>query len=214
MHRARVRSRRTAKTVLLLGVVVLLEVILAAAVDSSRSTGVFLKDAGLLLAQAALPVMLLVALGLRWGDWRPSGSPLEAERERRLQNRTPQRPRAGVGWTGNLTYDEDFDQFGRAALAEALPEPLALARLCDVTLVFADDVPDEGAAVRWQPSAPHPSGGPLTGGRIVIYREPLRKWYGHDASLLRAAPVRAMREALSHNVNIEFLTSLRQPKGP
>lgn len=205
MRLPRTRSPRTVKTIgLVVGVVVLVAVV-AAAVDRSSTDGVFLKDAALMAARVALPLVGLAAFGLRWGDWRPSGSPLEAERERRLTEPGVVPAPAPQSSDVDPDLDEDFDRLARQALADGLPEPLALALLHDVVLVFADGAPAGGPGVQWQPSVPHPAGGPATGTRVVLYRDAFRERCGHDLALLRAELTRAVRECLARDAGIDVL---------
>ncbi len=92
-------------------------------------------------------------------------------------------------------HDEDFEQLVREALDE-LPDLLQNA-LEHVAVVISDDGRRAHAYGLYQGQ---PGGG---GGKIVIFRDTLRRDFGDDGEELRTQVVRVVRHELAHHVGFD-----------
>ena len=93
--------------------------------------------------------------------------------------------------------DDDFEELVRDALDE-LPDLLRNA-LAHVAVVISDGGRRAGAYGLYMGSA----GGVGGPDRIVIFRDTLRRDFGHDADLLRDQVVRVVRHELAHHVGFD-----------
>ena len=94
--------------------------------------------------------------------------------------------------------DDDFEELVRDALDE-LPDLLRNA-LDHVAVVISDGGRRAGAYGLYMGHGARRSGGP---DRIVIFRDTLRRDFGHDAGLLRDQVVRVVRHELAHHVGFD-----------
>jgi predicted Zn-dependent protease with MMP-like domain len=94
--------------------------------------------------------------------------------------------------------DDDFEELVRDALDE-LPDLLRNA-LDHVAVVISDGGRAVHAYGLYEGYAGRRGGGP---DRIVIFRDTLRRDFGHDARLLRAQVVRTVRHELAHHVGFD-----------
>ncbi len=173
----------------------------------SVSTPVRLMQGGVLVVLAILVIgALMMSLGLRLAGWSEPES--EAEFERLVQE-SERLAREGVAADPDEIEfldldpydDEDFAELVREAMDE-LPDILQRALERNVAVVISnggrkarayglyhgdgvarDDVPD----------------------RIVIYRDTLRRDFGHDADLLRDEVTRTVRHELAHHLGADEL---------
>jgi predicted Zn-dependent protease with MMP-like domain len=173
----------------------------------SVSTPVRLMQGGVLVVLAILVIgALMMSLGLRLAGWSEPES--EADFERLVQE-SERLAREGVAADPDEIEfldldpydDEDFAELVREAMDE-LPDILQRALERNVAVVISnggrkarayglyhgdgvarDDVPD----------------------RIVIYRDTLRRDFGHDADLLRDAVTRTVRHELAHHLGADEL---------
>jgi predicted Zn-dependent protease with MMP-like domain len=173
----------------------------------SVSTPVRLMQGGVLVVLAILVIgALMMSLGLRLAGWSEPES--EAEFERLVQE-SERLAREGVAADPEEVEfldldpydDEDFAELVREAMDE-LPDILQRALERNVAVVISnggrkarayglyhgdgvarDDVPD----------------------RIVIYRDTLRRDFGHDADLLRDEVTRTVRHELAHHLGADEL---------
>jgi predicted Zn-dependent protease with MMP-like domain len=173
----------------------------------SVSTPVRLMQGGVLVVLAILVIgALMMSLGLRLAGWSEPES--EAEFERLVQE-SERLAREGVAADPEEIEfldldpydDEDFAELVREAMDE-LPDILQRALERNVAVVISnggrkarayglyhgdgvarDDVPD----------------------RIVIYRDTLRRDFGHDADLLRDEVTRTVRHELAHHLGADEL---------
>ncbi|HWI07769.1 MAG TPA: metallopeptidase family protein [Solirubrobacteraceae bacterium] len=173
----------------------------------SVSTPVRLLQGSVLVVLAILVVgALMMSLGLRMAGWSEPESEAEFERivqesERLARDGVAPEPEEVDFMDLDPYDDEDFAELVRDAMDE-LPDILqrALARNVAVVIsdggrrarayglyhgdgVARDDVPD----------------------RIVIYRDTLRRDFGHDASLLREEVTRTVRHELAHHLGADEL---------
>jgi predicted Zn-dependent protease with MMP-like domain len=173
----------------------------------SVSTPVRLMQGGVLVVLAILVIgALMMSLGLRLAGWSEPES--EADFERLVQE-SERLAREGVAADPDEIEfldldpydDEDFAELVREAMDE-LPDILQRALERNVAVVISnggrkarayglyhgdgvarDDVPD----------------------RIVIYRDTLRRDFGHDADLLRDEVTRTVRHELAHHLGADEL---------
>jgi predicted Zn-dependent protease with MMP-like domain len=173
----------------------------------SVSTPVRLMQGGVLVVLAILVIgALMMSLGLRLAGWSEPES--EAEFERLVQE-SERLAREGVAADPDEIEfldldpydDEDFAELVREAMDE-LPDILQRALERNVAVVISnggrkaraygmyhgdgvarDDVPD----------------------RIIIYRDTLRRDFGHDADLLRDEVTRTVRHELAHHLGADEL---------
>jgi len=96
--------------------------------------------------------------------------------------------------------DEDFEELVRDALDE-LPDLLRNA-LAHVAVVISDGGRRRGAYGLYQGGQTRRDD---THDRIVIFRDTLRRDFGHDAELLRDQVVRTVRHELAHHVGFDEL---------
>jgi predicted Zn-dependent protease with MMP-like domain len=100
----------------------------------------------------------------------------------------------------NPLDDEDFEELVRDALDE-LPDLLRNA-LTHVAVVISDGGRRRGAYGLYQGGQTRRDD---THDRIVIFRDTLRRDFGHDADLLRDQVVRTVRHELAHHVGFDEL---------
>ncbi len=96
--------------------------------------------------------------------------------------------------------DEDFEELVRDALDD-LPDLLRNA-LSHVAVVISDGGRRQGAYGLYQGGQTRRDD---THDRIVIFRDTLRRDFGHDADLLREQVVRTVRHELAHHVGFDEL---------
>ena len=96
--------------------------------------------------------------------------------------------------------DEDFAEIVRDALDE-LPD-LLLNALEHVAVVISDGGRAKGAYGLYHGDGAHRDNHP---DRIVIYRDTLRRDFGHDPDLLRDQVIRTVRHELAHHVGFDEL---------
>lgn len=96
--------------------------------------------------------------------------------------------------------DEDFEELVRDALDD-LPDLLRNA-LRHVAVVISDKGRQAGAYGLWEGSRPNRDNAHE---RIVIFRDTLRRDFGHDPELLRERVVKTVRHELAHHVGFDEL---------
>jgi predicted Zn-dependent protease with MMP-like domain len=137
----------------------------------------------------------------RWlGGWSEG----EAEFELRVQRAEQIAAGARHDDAGDLRIDplrdEDFEDLVRDALDE-LPDLLQNA-LAHVAVVISDGGRRARAYGLYQGDGVHRDDHP---DRIVIFRDTLRRDFGHDPDLLREQVVRVVRHELAHHVGFDEL---------
>jgi predicted Zn-dependent protease with MMP-like domain len=148
----------------------------------------------------------LVWLALRMADWRDPTSEREFER---IVQRSERLARDGLAVEPDEDsfleldpYDDDeFEELVRDALDE-LPEWAQRALERNVAVVISD-----GGLQRRAYGLYHGGGVARTdvADRIVIYRDTLRRDFGHDPDELRAQVVRTVRHELAHHLGWDEL---------
>ena len=163
-----------------------------------------------LLQGAAIFVVCVVVLGAvisfvmsRLADWREPATEAEFEE---VVRRSERLARAGTYAEPTETDflrldpldDHDFEELVRDALDD-LPDLLRNA-LEHVAVVISDDGRKMGAYGLYHGDGAHRDEVP---DRIVIYRDTLRRDFGHDPDLLHEQVVRTVRHELAHHVGFD-----------
>jgi len=179
-------------------------VVLAQGFNSSSAIHALEEVAlGLVVIAALIGVIAFVAV--RMAGWRDP----ESEREfDELVTRSERLARSGRvvapdedGFEHLDPLDDaDFDELVRDALDD-LPDLLRNA-LQHVAVIVSDDGRRHGAYGLYQGDGAHRDNYP---DRIVIFRDTLRRDFGHDAALLHDQVVRTVRHELAHHVGFDEL---------
>jgi len=168
------------------------------------------------IEEIALGVIVVAALAgvaaylaVRLAGWRGSGGELQSEAEfEELVRHSEKLAREGLTVDPDEAEfmeldplnDDDFEELVQDALDE-LPDLLRNA-LAHVAVVISDGGRARGAYGLYQ-------GDTVARGnvheRIVIFRDTLRRDFGHDAELLRAQVTRTVRHELAHHVGFDEL---------
>jgi predicted Zn-dependent protease with MMP-like domain len=161
------------------------------------------------VALGVLAVILLVGVAaivaVRLGNWREPESETEFEE---LVRHSEQLAREGLFTDPedadfdalDPLDDEDFRELVRDALDD-LPELLRNA-LRHVAVVISDEGRKHGAYGLYMGGS---VGRDDTHDRIVVFRDTLRRDFGHDPELLRDQVVRTVRHELAHHVGFDEL---------
>jgi predicted Zn-dependent protease with MMP-like domain len=148
-----------------------------------------------------------IAVGLRMTDYREPESEEDFER---VVLRAERLAREGVAAEPDETDfldldpydDEDFEELVRDALDE-LPDLLrTLVQNHNVAVVISDGGRRRGAYGLYHGDGATRDDVP---DRIVIYRDTLRRDFGHDADMLRREVTRTVRHELAHHVGFDEL---------
>jgi predicted Zn-dependent protease with MMP-like domain len=173
----------------------------------SVSTPVRLMQGGVLVVLAILVIgALMMSLGLRLAGWSEPES--EAEFERIVQE-SERLARDGVApdpeeidFLDLDPYDdEDFAELVREAMDE-LPDLLQRALERNVAVVISDGGRKARAYGLYHGDGVARDEVP---DRIVIYRDTLRRDFGHDPDLLRDEVTRTVRHELAHHLGADEL---------
>jgi predicted Zn-dependent protease with MMP-like domain len=148
-----------------------------------------------------------VLIGLRMADYREPESEEEFEQvvlraERLAREGVAAEPDESEFLDLDPYDDEDFEELVRDALDD-LPDLLrALVENHNVAVVISD-----GGRRRRAYGLYHGDGATRDDvpDRIVIYRDTLRRDFGHDPALLRAQVTRTVRHELAHHVGFDEL---------
>jgi predicted Zn-dependent protease with MMP-like domain len=97
--------------------------------------------------------------------------------------------------------DNDFAELVREALDD-LPDLLKRALEHNIAVLISDDGRRHGAYGLYQGDGAHRD---TVSDRIVIFRDTLRRDFGHDAGLLRDQVLRTVRHELAHHVGFDEL---------
>lgn len=173
----------------------------------SVSTPVRLMQGGVLVVLAILVVgALMMSLGLRLAGWAEPES--EAEFERVVQE-SERLARDGVAPEPDEIHfmdldpydDDDFAELVRDAMDE-LPDVLQRALERNVAVVISDGGRKAGAYGLYHGDGVARDN---VADRIVIYRDTLRRDFGHDPDRLRDEVTRTVRHELAHHLGADEL---------
>ena len=161
------------------------------------------------LALGVLVVALLAGgaafVAVRLAGWRDPESEVEFEElvrrsEQLARDGLAAEPTEGEFMALDPLDDEDFDELVRDALDD-LPDLLRNA-LAHVAVVVSDSGRSHRAYGLYQGDGAHRDNYP---DRIVIFRDTLRRDFGHDPELLREQVTRTVRHELAHHVGFDEL---------
>jgi predicted Zn-dependent protease with MMP-like domain len=156
---------------------------------------------------AAILFGAAIALGLRMADYREPASEEDFERvvvraERLAREGTYAEPEETAFLDLDPYDDEDFEELVRDALDD-LPDLLRrLVENHNVAVVISDGGRRAGAYGLYHGDGATRDEVP---DRIVIYRDTLRRDFGHDSQLLRDQVTRTVRHELAHHVGFDEL---------
>jgi predicted Zn-dependent protease with MMP-like domain len=158
---------------------------------------------GVIVATALMGAVALVAV--RLAGWRDPESESEFDEIVRQSERLAREglaPRPGESEFLELDPldDDDFEELVRDALDD-LPDLLRNA-LAHVAVVISDGGRRQGAYGLYQGDGATRDN---THDRIVIFRDTLRRDFGHDPDLLRDQVTRTVRHELAHHVGFDEL---------
>jgi predicted Zn-dependent protease with MMP-like domain len=147
-----------------------------------------------------------VAIGLRMADWREPEDEAEFEK---VVERSERLARAGTAADPDEMEfldldpfrDEDFEELVREALDE-LPELLQEALRRNVGVVISDDGRRHRAYGLYRGDGVSRDDVP---DQIIIFRDTLRRDFGHDADLLREQVTITVRHELAHHLGADEL---------
>jgi predicted Zn-dependent protease with MMP-like domain len=173
----------------------------------SFSSPVRLLQGGVLVVVVIAVIgAILMSVGLRMAGWAEPES--EAEFERLVQE-TERLARDGVAPDpGEVEFmdldpydDEDFAELVRDAMDE-LPDLLQRALERNVAVVISNGGRKRGAYGLYHGDGVARDDVP---DRIIIYRDTLRRDFGHDPELLREQVTRTVRHELAHHLGADEL---------
>jgi predicted Zn-dependent protease with MMP-like domain len=148
-----------------------------------------------------------IAIGLRLADWREPSSEEEFERvvqrsERLAQEGLAAEPEEADFLALDPYDDDDFAELVRDALDD-LPDLLrALVENHNVAVVIADDGRRRGAYGLYHGDGATRDEIP---DRIVVFRDTLRRDFGHDPEALREQVTITVRHELAHHIGFDEL---------
>ena len=161
-----------------------------------------LLEGASLLVLGAVVLSLVIGVAVpRMADWRDPTSEAEFERvvqrsERLAQEGTAAEPDEGEFLDLDPYDDEDFEELVRDALDD-LPDLLQQALQRNVAVVISDGGRRARAYGLYHGDGVARDNVP---DRIVIYRDTLRRDFGHDPDLLRDQVTRTVRHELAHHL--------------
>ncbi len=125
---------------------------------------------------------------------------LRSERLAAIRASPPSRARASSS-TSTRWNDEDFEELVRDAIDD-LPDLLRVALERNVAVVISDQGRRHRAYGLYQGDGAHRDNYP---DRIIIFRDTLRRDFGHDADLLREQVTITVRHELAHHIGFDEL---------
>lgn len=173
---------------------------------SSISAIRLLQGAALVVLAIFVLGSLLATIGLRIAGWEEPESEEEFERvversERLARDGTYAEPDEMEFAELDPYDDEDFEELVRDALDD-LPDLLQRALERNVAVVISDGGRKAGAYGLYHGDTVARDDTP---DRIVIYRDTLRRDFGHDPDLLRDEVTRTVRHELAHHLGADEL---------
>ena len=149
---------------------------------------------------------VMMAIGLRMADWRDPESESDFDR---IVERSERLARDGLSAEPDEMEfleldpfrDEDFEELVREALDE-LPDLLQEALRRNVGVVISDHGRRHGAYGLYRGDGVSRDNFP---DQIIIFRDTLRRDFGHDADLLREQVTITVRHELAHHLGADEL---------
>ena len=178
------------------------------ALDGFSSNGAIklVETAAILITGAAIIFGIMIAIGLRLADWRDPEDEREfdalVERSERLAEAgTAAEPEEMEFMELDPYRDADFEELVREALDE-LPDLLQEALRRNVGVVISDGGRRHGAYGLYRGDGVSRDDVP---DQIIIFRDTLRRDFGHDAELLRDQVTITVRHELAHHLGADEL---------
>lgn len=174
---------------------------------SSNSAVRAAETVAVLVVAAAALFWAMTVVGLKLAGWQEPESEEEFERvvqntERLARQGTFPEPEETEFMDLDPYSDEDFEELVRDALDE-LPDLLRpLIENHNIAVVISDGGRRRGAYGLYHGDGATRDDVP---DRIVIYRDTLRRDFGHDANLLREQVTQTVRHELAHHVGFDEL---------
>ena len=164
------------------------------------------ETAAILVTGAAVIFGTMIAIGLRMADWRDPEDEREFERvversEALAREGTAAEPEEMDFLELDPYRDSDFEELVREALDE-LPDLLQEALKRNVGVVISDAGRRHGAYGLYRGDTVARDNFP---DQIIIFRDTLRRDFGHDADLLRDQVTRTVRHELAHHLGADEL---------
>jgi predicted Zn-dependent protease with MMP-like domain len=149
---------------------------------------------------------VMMAIGLRMADWRDPESEADFDRivdrsERLARMGTAAEPDEMAFLELDPYRDEDFEELVREALDE-LPDLLQEALQRNVGVVISDDGRRHRAYGLYRGDGVSRDNFP---DQIIIFRDTLRRDFGHDPELLREQVTITVRHELAHHLGADEL---------
>jgi predicted Zn-dependent protease with MMP-like domain len=165
-----------------------------------------LQGGTLIVLAIAIVGIVMMALALRMAGWSEPESEAEFERlveesERLARDGVAADPTEGEFMTLDPYDDEDFAELVREAMDE-LPDLLQRALERNVAVVISDGGRRARAYGLYHGDGVARDDVP---DRIVVYRDTLRRDFGHDPELLRHEVTRTVRHELAHHLGADEL---------
>jgi predicted Zn-dependent protease with MMP-like domain len=166
-----------------------------------------IETVAVVITVAAVLFGVFVVIGLRMADYRESESEEDFEQvvlraERLAREGVAAEPEESEFLDLDPYDDDDFEELVRDALDE-LPDLLrALVENHNVAVVISDGGRRRRAYGLYYGDGATRDDVP---DRIVIYRDTLRRDFGHDPELLRAQVTQTVRHELAHHVGFDEL---------
>ena len=173
---------------------------------SSSSPARLVRGFALVLVGLGVVGGVMMSVGLRMASWSEPETEAEFERlveesERMAREGVTYEPDEGEFLDLDPYDDEDFAELVREAMDE-LPELLQRALERNVAVVISDGGRKARAYGLYHGDGVARDDVP---DRIVIYRDTLRRDFGHDPDLLRAEVTRTVRHELAHHLGADEL---------
>jgi predicted Zn-dependent protease with MMP-like domain len=165
-----------------------------------------IETLGVCVVGAAALGAAMIAVGARMADYHEPESEEDFER---VVQRSERLARAGTAAEPDETEfmdldpydDEDFEELVRDAMDD-LPDLLRAQLDKNVAVVISDGGRRRGAYGLYHGDGATRDNVP---DRIVVYRDTLRRDFGHDPDLLRNQVVRTVRHELAHHIGFDEL---------
>jgi predicted Zn-dependent protease with MMP-like domain len=165
-----------------------------------------LQTVALVVLGGAIIGGVMMAIGLRMADWREPESERDFDRvversERLARDGTSAEPEEMDFMELDPFRDEDFEELVREALDE-LPDLLQEALNRNVGVVISDHGRRHGAYGLYRGDGVSRDNFP---DQIIIFRDTLRRDFGHDPELLREQVTITVRHELAHHLGADEL---------